>query len=422
MNKNDQAWNQLFDKYQICQEIDAKGLFHISSKQINEFREARLMTKFDHRSNLPKIFKDNQIAILPDTRGTYILGRFEAYENLVYENLKPQKIDFPDHIESIDFSNIYSESAALNCAYVSGILANFLGEPILPTINGRMSTKAFDFNIQSIHNQPLSISVINSQCEIDGGYESPNQLMLLEAKNFISDDFLIRQLYYPFRLWQKKVSKEVVPVFMTYSNEVFSFFRFKFENLHDYNSIQLLEQKNYILTSESISLQEIIDLQKSTPILPEPAVPFPQADKLERVIDLLGLLMEQEDHTLHKDFITTNYNFDSRQTDYYSNAGIYLGLIKRAQPGVFQLTKAGIQLMKLSQKRKWLKLVECILSHEVFHKTLASYFKSLFPITPAQVVEIMKTSHVHKVSTDVTRKRRAQTVIKWIDWILDLAE
>ncbi len=420
MSKNDTAWQQLFEKHKILQEIYANGVFPISAKQINEYREARLMTKFDHRSNLPIIFKEHQISILPDTRGTYILGRFETYENLNYEIQDPVSIPFPAHIESIDFSNIYSESAALNCALVCGILEDFLGEKIYPTISGRMSTGAFDFDIQANEDLRLNISVKNSQCEIDGGYESSSQLMLIEAKNFIADDFLIRQLYYPFRLWQSKMRKQVIPVFMTYSNEVFSFFKYAFEDFRFYNSIRLIEQKDYILSPETIDIQEIIDLHQKVKVIPEPVVPFPQADKFERVIDLLGLLMEQEEKMLHKDFITSNYNFDSRQTDYYSNAGIYLGLIQRAKPGAFQLTEAGIQLMNLSKKKKWLKLVECILAHEVFHRSLEFYINTLFPITPEQVVNIMRTTTIHKVRTDTTRRRRAQTVIKWIDWILGL--
>jgi hypothetical protein len=45
------------------------AFFEITAIQINEFREAGLMTKFDHSINLPKIFSDNGLAILPITRG-----------------------------------------------------------------------------------------------------------------------------------------------------------------------------------------------------------------------------------------------------------------------------------------------------------------------------------------------------------------
>ncbi|MCT4688092.1 type II restriction enzyme [Vallitalea sp.] len=45
--KNDKAWELLFQKYNIVNSVDKNGYVNIKSEQINEFREARLMTKFD---------------------------------------------------------------------------------------------------------------------------------------------------------------------------------------------------------------------------------------------------------------------------------------------------------------------------------------------------------------------------------------
>lgn len=70
MGLNDTAWEKLFDKYQILDRVDRDGQFQISASQIKEFREPRLMTKFDHRVNLPAIFRKHNLAILPVTRGT----------------------------------------------------------------------------------------------------------------------------------------------------------------------------------------------------------------------------------------------------------------------------------------------------------------------------------------------------------------
>lgn len=40
------------------------------------------MAKFDHTINLPKIFADNQLAILPITRGDYVIFHLDAYLDL----------------------------------------------------------------------------------------------------------------------------------------------------------------------------------------------------------------------------------------------------------------------------------------------------------------------------------------------------
>ena len=63
--KNDSAWEKLFKQHKIIENIKRDGQFIINSRAINEFREARLMTKFDYRSNLPTLFQENQLSILP---------------------------------------------------------------------------------------------------------------------------------------------------------------------------------------------------------------------------------------------------------------------------------------------------------------------------------------------------------------------
>lgn len=78
MGLNDTAWENLFAKYNILDEINQNGKFIISARQIKEFREPRLMTKFDHKVNLPVIFSENNLSILPITRGEY------RVENILY--------------------------------------------------------------------------------------------------------------------------------------------------------------------------------------------------------------------------------------------------------------------------------------------------------------------------------------------------
>ena len=68
--KNDIAWEQLFDKYDILSHIEREIAVEITASQINEFREARLMTKFDHRE-IFQSFSKNHLSILPISRGSY---------------------------------------------------------------------------------------------------------------------------------------------------------------------------------------------------------------------------------------------------------------------------------------------------------------------------------------------------------------
>lgn len=419
----DTVWEQLFNRHNIQNNVNTNGFYVITSAQINEFYEARLVTKFDHHVNLPRIFRDNQISILPLTRGSYVLGNFDTYQDINYDaNIENINCSLPAHIESIDYNNLFSESTSLNCAYLSGIINDVAGEDTLPTVSGRMSSGQFDFNIRNVlRGNTYPIRITNSQVEIDGGYESLNKLVLVEAKNFTSDDFLIRQLYYPYRLWQSKVNKEVVPVFLTYSNDVFSFFIYRFVDVSEYNSLELVEQRNYIIAPEVITLDDIYLVLQSVQIVQEPQVPFPQADTFTRVVDLLGLLMEHEELT--SDYITTNYAFDSRQTSYYTSAAMYLGLVEKRREGhtvYYYLSDYGKQIMTKRHKQKSLALVEAILKHEVFNKVLREYFNTASPVPRNEISNIMNTCFLYNVATQSTVHRRAQTVFKWIEWILSL--
>ncbi len=242
MGMNDTAWKSLFDKYRILHEIKRHGKFIISAAQIKEFREPRLMTKFDHKINLPQIFVDNNLAILPITRGDYVISSFAAYKDLELPAGDTQEFTIPPHTQSLMPQFLVSEAIALNCANACGILTDFLGDDALvPTVNGRMSSDRFDFDIDTSFGKQR-INVNNAQIEIDAAYEGVHYLSIFEAKRDLSDDFLVRQLYYPYRVWGRRVRKAVKPIFLIFSNGVFNLYEYRFEEPDDYNSLCLVKQ------------------------------------------------------------------------------------------------------------------------------------------------------------------------------------
>lgn len=420
--KNDKAWEKLFDKYQILENVERNNCFEITSAQINEFREARLMTKFDHRVNLPKLFGENNLAILPVTRGSYIISKFEAYKEFQELDHQIYKASFPEHIESIDYQNITSEATAINCAFISNIFADFFeDEELLPTVSGRMSSNTFSFYIRNIAtNSDFPVNVTNSQIEIDGGYEGLQSLSIVEAKNFISDDFLVRQLYYPYRLWSNNISKKVKPVFLVYSNGIFSLYEYEFRDPNNYNSLILVKHKNYSIEATEIRLDDILEVLNRVTIIEESKIAFPQADSFKRVINLCELLLENE---MTKDEITTNFAFDPRQTNYYTDAGRYLGLIeKRTENRVptFSLSVEGRRILGLKYKFRQLKFAELILRHKVFKAALQKHLEYGEMPSKNEIVNIMKDSGLYNVGADSTYERRASTVSGWVNWILEL--
>jgi hypothetical protein len=416
---NDKAWEILFERHKILEEVDKKGFFEIESAQINQERQSRLMAKFDHSVNLPDIFRDNDLSILPISRSKYVIGKFDTHFEVKYDSeIEVITFEFPPGIESIDYTNLYSESSALHCAFNIGIIDDLFGEKTAYTVSGRMSTESFDFNIiNSFANKPYPIKVEKSQCEIDAGFESNNYFVLIEAKNYAIEDFLIRQLYYPYRLWSKKITKKVIPVLMTYSNDIFSFFIYEFSNDKDYNSLKLREQKNYTIAPEEIQRSDVDRVFNNIKVIEEQKVPLPQANKFERVVDLLSLLFEKD---LTKDDITENYQFDRRQTDYYTNAGLYIGLIEKDKSSIrkkpiFRLTSEARSILHKRPKFKYLDLINKILEKKVFYLVFELTLKH-GEIPPEDAICKIISENRPDIN-DTTIKRRYSTVRGWISWI-----
>lgn len=420
---NDSAWEQLFSKYHILDEIAAHGLYQISADQIKEFREPRLMAKFDHRINLPQIFSDNGLAILPVSRGDYVISHFEAYHDFEHPVAKIQKVRLPDYLCSLSPSRIISETVAIHCAYASGMLADFLEEDLLiPTLSGRMGSGQFDFFIQNTHTHTLqNIHVQGAQIEIDAAFEGHTTLGIFEAKRDISADFLIRQLYYPFQTLSTLFSKKIKPIFFVYSNGIFRFYQYEFEDPSCYNSLQLTQYKQYTFEDISIDWYDIRDLAQQIVLQEEPAVPFPQADNFERIINLCELLDRKP---LSREELTQKYAFDIRQTNYYTDAARYLGLIEKKNENnrpYYVLTRQAKQILSYGYRNRQLAFCRCILSHKVFFDAFAHCENGLLPSRDT-LLAIMHASNLYHVTSESTYIRRASTICGWLRWIFSLTK
>ena len=152
-----------------------------------------------------------------------------------------------------DSRDIRSEAAAIHVMGIAGILDDFLGEErMAQTVSGRMGSGSFEFQVKGNGDRcAYTIQVRNSQVEIDGGFEGKTSFALIEGKNVVHSNFLIRQLYYPYRLWQERIRKNVRPVFMVYSNSIFRLLEYAFSDICDYSSIRLVREKRYSLEAVS---------------------------------------------------------------------------------------------------------------------------------------------------------------------------
>lgn len=428
MNVNE-AWSKLFEKYDILNKIQSEGAFFITANQIKEFKEPRLMAKWDSSENLPSIFKEHNINILPISRNGYVLSDFKLYEPIpeLGEHItEMQKVEIPEY-ETIDIGNISSEANAINVLMLSKILDDFLDEDDnVATFNGRMGTGIFSFRVDRHRGTTFEVNVKNAQCEIDGGMENNNSVVILEAKNVVHPDFHVRQLYYPYRLWASKIEKPIRLVFSIYSNQIYRLFEYEFEDKDNYSSIKLINSKNYSLQDTDIALNELYDVYSNTNVIYDDNqnntdIPFIQANSFERIISLMEILFEENKTT---EEIAETMEFDLRQSDYYYNAGKYLGLFEKVDIEdeektikKVSLSKLGKDTIKLRYKERQLKLVGLILQHDIFYRLFINVYNSGELPTKEEIQNIMRENNVCSEGQIV---RRSSSVYSWLKWIFNL--
>lgn len=427
MSLIDEKWEILFDKYNIENEIKKNGYFYITADQIREVKEPRLMTKFDTRDSLPQVF-GNKIAILPVTRGKYVLGEFDLYKDfpeMTSDITQMTSAKIPEYYETVDINDIRSEASAINVMAIAGILDSFLGEDeMVQTVSGRMGSGNFDFYVSGYNNsdnktmQPV-ISVCNSQVEIDGGFENCNVFSIIEGKNVVHSNFLVRQLYYPTRLWSNKIDKPIRPVFMVYSNNIFRLLEYQFDDMEYYNSLKLVQERNYSLEDIDISLEDLVDIWEKTNVEQEPDVTFIQADSFNKVISLVENL---NDNSMTSNEIAELFGFRERQSDYYFNACKYLGLAQKKKVDgqvVVCITQLGKSLLRMRYKERQLEYVRLILKHQIFHE-LFEVVLNTGEIPSKRYIE-NKMRELNVCGENLI-SRRSSSVKGWLYWIYGLVK
>jgi len=251
-SKNDEIWKHIFNEINY----DGKSDITITAEQIkkckntwsgknNQF-EPRLLCKQDCDLDRPKIFKDNNLFIIPVKNGEYLLTNNSIYFKLTYTKTKIIKIKKNTNSMLLTIGN--SETSLIDNLRYSGLFEKkqYLKEPILfgSLLNGRHRC---NFNTQ-LENK--SIEIHGVQYETDACYESENKILLLEAKSINNiDSFNIRQLYYPYRTIYDVVKdkKEILSLFINKdSNNVIHIWKFIFTNPFVMTSIQNIGYNTYI--------------------------------------------------------------------------------------------------------------------------------------------------------------------------------
>jgi len=247
---HDDSWKKIFDDYKIHSHNFENEPYVLTSdnikKSVQDFKktsekEVRILCKQDSREDRPQVFKENGLFLLPVKNGKYIITKGEGYIDLPEINKTTEfyisKLNF-----KLDTSKIgNSEMQHLDFAYAVSLVRTFVkDDSLVLTIRGRKYTPFFEFSVNK-----HKIQVESVQTEVDAGYEGKDKVVLVEAKNTIANNTIIRQLYYPFRQWQNCTSKKVITLFFEKRQDIYLLWEFEFTDIYNYNSITLVKSGKF---------------------------------------------------------------------------------------------------------------------------------------------------------------------------------
>jgi len=402
MKKTFELWEKIF-KYKNYNV--SKSLHYITAQEIKDITnfEPRIMAKIDNSKDLPPIFKNNGYFLLPVRNGKFAIVKGEGFhtlEKIERERKYTSKIKFPLTMAG----RSRGEMQYLDYSINSGALEEIINAGTLyPSIRGREFCKKFNFIINKTMLQAFSV-----QIEVDSGLEGEHAIVLIEAKINKPIDFIIRQLFYPYRHYKiLSPNKEIIPVFFTYDfkSTTYNFWIYQFTDIFDYNSLQLKRSDSIKITKKkNIEIQDII---KKSKISRKNIIP--QANDLDKIIELV-FKVEEGINDYHK--VAKYFQFRERQSSYYREATEALGLLY-SEKGKYYLTDLGKRLVSLSSGDRNIFFTELLLDFELLSYCIEKIIENGF----LKIGEIKSLIREKSYLNETTINRRANSLIAWLRWV-----
>lgn len=425
--KIDIAWDALNERYHVVEEALENPFFCLSADDIHEASnhfggikfEPRLLTHFDTRQQMPKLFTENGLSVLPKEKG-YVIGSFDPFMSIGddYDSIETRRIAPPEGIES--FKHVANEAMGINYAEACGFIRDFVEEePLWATVSGRHGGGDWAYKIQS-KGALLELTSGKPQIEVDGGYEGPASLILIEAKNRLVEEFCLRQLYFPFRAWRQWVKKPVRTVFLAISGNDYYFYEYAFPELDVFRA-ERIRAVHYIPDSEAISRLALESIwEKANASEPRgKGFTFPQANSIETCLDVIAQIGAGDDANIPVtgNYLAELYGFDDRQGNYYGDVAVYLGFANASntRPKRYSLSERGKRYLCLGSRERKLDFIRASMDRSVFHDAFGRYLKCGVLPTKEETMSLIN-GYWPKYST-ATLERRANTVLSWLLWI-----
>lgn len=370
--------------------------------------EPRLMAKIDRYEDLPEIFKKHNVFILPVTNYRYAIIKGKGYHSI---GKYPSDHKCFQSRLSFDLATMgrgVSEMQYIDYAYNCGLIENFArAGNLYLTIRGRKYSPRFSFRVDG----SPTVETESVQVEVDAGFEAKEDIIVVEGKMGKPDNFIIRQLYYPYRFWDTILpDKKVTPVFFCFEDERYFFWEYRFKDKFDYESIELVRSKSYEIQLGVENVLSLADFEKIEP-KKEKRWTIPQADDLRKILEFPFRVAEGMNNSTQ---IAEYFEFTGRQSSYYREATEALGLVV-LRNNTYHLTDVGQAYVSLPVQKRHELFCRLLFELPIMNRILVELFiKPSKSISRDEVAKIIKE---HSHLTGATPGRRAQTVLAWFRWI-----
>jgi hypothetical protein len=312
----------------------------------------------------------------------------------------------------------------LNMVQAAGVIERISGGPAHQTISGRRRTPSFDFEIE-MKDKSITLSVAGAQIEVDAGFESADEVLLLEAKNKEIVDFNIRQLYFPYRTIQPQVSKKLRNFMVSREAGNLLFREYEFTSLGSFSSIKEIDSLEVEL-STSLTPSRTKDLRiTASKAIANPQIAlatFPQANSISKVFETVRILVNNP-RTIPE--LAFSFDFDPRQAKYYLDAALYLGLVlKPSRRGLDERWKPSslaIKLFEENSTNRDAELAKLVLGCTPFAIAFEACLSASKVLDAETIAYLVKDEPEFDDLSWTTTLRRSSTIRAWLDWIFSIS-
>jgi hypothetical protein len=228
----------------------SQPLNYVTADDIKQYAHAepRNMASMDSRSSLWSGFAERGLFVLPVENGRYAIVHGAGYHDLEDPG-EPKKFEARLPLEMTALAFGTGETARILHAFHTGVLSDFSTVPeMYQVVGGKSRTRDFDFRVDGSG----TLAVRGAQMEVDMGFEGRDSVLLIEGKAQKRNDFLIRQFYYPYRVFRDFTPKQVRAFFFVAEPKAgtYSLWEYTWSDPLDYETIKLSKAGSYLLIPE----------------------------------------------------------------------------------------------------------------------------------------------------------------------------